>query len=206
MSELTIWLSWIAQCDLSGRRFDSPRELGGVLLGHISASRIVVTGAHANPSGPHGETWTGFDWHHHITTQQFFRTSRDVDEEPETVIVGTFHTHPASPGPARASRADFAHWREAARAFERRFAGLILTPRDELWEGGYPSGYYDWEEPILSGWLATPEGSITSAVISCQPRWRWLLEQDRLEAKREAEAEAAPQWTPSLLGPFHGSE
>jgi hypothetical protein len=174
VSELPyVYLTWPAQLDLEQLEYGTGDEVAGGLFGRASERRIVVERIVQNPSGPYEPERTPVDVKHFARLEQIPTATSSA----ESRLLGDVHSHEVVSGPARASDRDLDHWATLSRApGQPAYAGLILTPARELWEGGFPSGRFDWDEPILSGWVAR-DGEVWSTTVVLEEEEDYLLDQ-----------------------------
>lgn len=186
-----IYLAWPAVCDLRAMPWDDERELGGVVMGRLDGDQIRISEVHPNPSGPAEPTST------HVEFGEFL--GRETVEVPPSYkgkrrsrlrICGSIHSH-CVVGPPQASEADLRFARRGSMIDKQdgqTFCILIVSPRSEIWEAGYPVGL-DWENAHLGAWVAV-RGEVTSATVTQQPDWQWRIEDEHPELRAREETNA----------------
>lgn len=175
-----VTLGYQAQQDL--RRFGWPsddRELGGCLYGHRPTDGgFYVARARPNPMGPDRPEGTTIEFRELLEHERFGDPRNRWSYSQR--IIGAVHNHPI-PGDSGAlsgndirAAATFAEF--LARKDPTARSVEIIATAPELWQGGYPSGRCDWDDPEWHIYLVDARGNWERAAVLLEEGWEWRFQ------------------------------
>jgi len=178
MSISSVYVTADARDDISrDLPFGGGLEAGGPLFGYLDPERerLVIVKVIANEAPPNDAR------HVFVEVRRWAHLDR-----PGHRLAGTAHSHEHFRDGLRAtpSEADENGWLEMAEQLAEPIAGLIISPRGERYEGGFPVP--DWVAPRIDAWVAHPDGRLAAVPLRVEPRWLGNLRAERENAEMVA--------------------